>query len=504
MYLYRGQMWCLATMVLLTCRNKLLAFGLRMPVRMSTSVAAAATTKMESGGRPSAAGLSVELRSMSEQPDVVKAHLAARGSEDDAVVDRLGELWAERSDLSRKRDSALSERKKASAEVGKLMKTDPEAAEEVKKRAVASGDEATGYERELESTEAEIRLLLSKVPNFLDDRTPQGSSEEDNVVVSEWGEPLLGDNFKWHDEIAEPWLESGPKMSGARFSVLKGPLAKLERALAAFFLDLAVDEGYRECRVPLVVGRTALEGTGQLPKFEEDLFKLEGFRVGGTDDAFLIPTAEVPLTNLVAGQLLDEKDLPLRLTAWTPCFRAEAGSYGRDVRGLIRQHQFDKVELVTVCTAQQAVEEHEKITLLAEECLKKLELPYRKALLCSGDIGFSAQICYDLEVWLPGQQAYREISSCSLVGDFQARRMGTRYRPLPPPSTTTEEDAPTKNKKKPQKLKPVYATTMNGSALAVGRALVAVLENYQQPDGSVAIPEALKPYMNGLDKITPP
>jgi len=301
----------------------------------------------------------------------------------------------------------------------------------------------------------------------------------------------------WHDEVAAGLggldTERAAKLSGARFAVLKGHVARLERALANFFLDMHVQEhGYTECAVPYIVGRSALEGTGQLPKFEEDLFRLSEELNGR--DAFLIPTAEVPLTNLHAGEILSEADLPLAFVAFTPCFRAEAGSYGKDTKGLIRQHQFHKVELVRVTTPETAAEEHEALTAHAEACLRALKLPYRKMRLCSGDIGFSATHCYDLEVWLPGQGAFREISSCSHCGDFQARRMQLRYRPA---------QAPAEGGKKNQAAKPVLCHTINGSGLAVGRALVAVLENYQDDDGSVEVPEVLRPYMGGLERIQP-
>lgn len=280
--------------------------------------------------------------------------------------------------------------------------------------------------------------------------------------------------------------------------MLRGPIARLERALANFFLDLHTGQhGYTEMAVPVIVGRGALEGTGQLPKFEDDLFKLSA-PVNGRD-AFLIPTAEVPLTNLLAGEILPEASLPLAFVALTPCFRAEAGSYGRDTRGLIRQHQFAKVELVRITAAHDSDAQHEALTRHAEACLEALELPYRRMRLCSGDIGFSARHCYDLEVWLPGQGAWREISSCSNCGDFQARRMALRYRPA---AAAPDGDGQKKGGKAAAP-KPTLCHTINGSGLAVGRALVAVLENYAQPDGSVIVPEVLRPYMGGLARIEP-
>ena len=311
-------------------------------------------------------------------------------------------------------------------------------------------------------------------------------------MVASWGEEKrkLGEGFLWHDEIAVKLggldVEAAGKISGARFSVLKGPVAQLERALINFFLDFHTARGYTEVSVPYIVSRSTLEGTGQLPKFEDDLFKVSHDVAG--QDAFLIPTAEVPVTNLYRDQIL-EGGLPIKHVCWSPSFRAEAGSYGRDTRGLLRQHQFHKVELVKICSPETSAAEHEAMTNDAEDILKALDLPYRKVLLCSGDIGFSARVCYDLEVWLPGQQEYREISSCSNCYDFQARRMGLRYRL-----------APQGGDKKGKKAL-AFPHTLNGSGVAVGRALVAVLENYQQPDGSVVVPEKLRPYMGNKDVL---
>ena len=291
---------------------------------------------------------------------------------------------------------------------------------------------------------------------------PDGSDETSNKIVSQWGDELkkMGDGYQWHDEIATKLLgldvDAAARISGARFSVLKGPVAKLERALIQYFLDYHTNNGYEEVSVPYIVSRSTLEGTGQLPKFEEDLFKVSHL-VGG-EDAFLIPTAEVPVTNLYRDQIIEGNILPIKHVSCTPSFRAEAGSYGRDTRGLLRQHQFHKVELVKICTPETSTEEHEKMAADAENILKSLNLPYRKVLLCSGDIGFSARICYDLEVWLPGQQEYREISSISNCYDFQSRRMGLRYR-----------TAPQGTDKKGGKKTVGYPHTLNGSGVAVGR-----------------------------------
>jgi seryl-tRNA synthetase len=316
----------------------------------------------------------------------------------------------------------------------------------------------------------------------------------------------MGEEYLWHDEIARNLdgvdIDAAAGISGARFSVLVGPIARLERALMQFFLDFHTSRGYKEVSVPYIVSRSTLEGTGQLPKFEDDLFQVSHSVAG--EDAFLIPTAEVPVTNLFRGQLLNSSDLPIHLVCLTPSFRAEAGSYGRDTRGLLRQHQFHKVELVKICSPESSPAEHEALTADAEAILQALQVPYRKVLLCSGDIGFSARKCYDLEAWLPGQQAYREISSCSNCYDFQSRRMSLRYRPAPPPVDPNAPQDKQKGKGKPKKISTVYPHTMNGSGVAVGRCLVAVLENFQQPDGSVLIPEVLRPYMGGLERIQAP
>ena len=329
--------------------------------------------------------------------------------------------------------------------------------------------------------DAALAAALAELPNIPLDDVPVGEDESANLEIRKWGKPS---EFKFepreHFEIGEALglmdFEQAAKISGSRFVILKGALARLERALASFMLDLHTGEfGYQEVVPPALVRDEALFGTGQLPKFAEDLFVT-------TNDYWLIPTAEVPLTNLVRETILDESDLPLRLTAWTQCFRSEAGAAGKDTRGMIRQHQFSKVELVSITTPDASLGELERMTGCAEEVLKRLELPYRVVVLSTGDMGFAARKTHDIEVWLPGQGAYREISSCSVCGDFQARRMNARFRP---------EDG--------KELGLVH--TLNGSGLAVGRTLIAILENYQQEDGSVAIPEALRPYIGGLDKI---
>ncbi|EED95392.1 predicted protein [Thalassiosira pseudonana CCMP1335] len=391
-------------------------------------------------------------------------------------------------------------RNECSGKVGKMMGVskgeETEEIIEMKAKASEAGEEASKVEGELSEIESTMNRLLASLPNLLDDVVPDGENDGDNELVSQWGDveslpKELGwtDDFEplWHDDVATNlggWhSEAAVGMSGARFVSLTGSVARLERAISSYFLDRASEKGYTEVSPPLVVSRSALEGTSQLPKFEEDLFKIvpESHTCNG-QDAFLIPTAEVPLTNMHANQILEESDLPISYCAMTPCFRAEAGSYGRDTRGLIRTHQFYKVELVKITTAETSANEHEKLTRHAEECLEELKIPFRKMRLCSGDVGFSAQHCYDLEAWLPSTGEYREISSCSNTGDFQARRMGLRYRP----AATA-------------KPKPVLCHTINGSGLAVGRTLVAVLENYQTPEGDVVVPEVLRPYMGGVE-----
>jgi len=347
------------------------------------------------------------------------------------------------------------------------------------------GSELEAGKRELDAIQNELDNLLLNIPNLPHESVPVGADEDDNVEVARWGTPRSFD-FEIKDHVAlgeqHGWLdfETAAKLSGARFALLRGPIARLHRALAQFMINLHTGEhGYEEAYTPYLVQAPALQGTGQLPKFEEDLFK-----IGREDqaDLYLIPTAEVSLTNIVAGEILDAKQLPLKFVAHTPCFRSEAGASGRDTRGMIRQHQFDKVEMVQIVEPSKSFEALEGMTANAERVLQLLQLPYRKLALCTGDMGFSAVKTYDLEVWVPSQDKYREISSCSNCGDFQARRMQARYR-------------------NPETGKPELLHTLNGSGLAVGRTLVAVLENYQQADGSIRVPEVLKPYMGGIEVI---
>ena len=338
---------------------------------------------------------------------------------------------------------------------------------------------------ELDGIQAELDAILLEIPNLPDESVPVGADEDHNVEVRRWGTPRTFD-FEIKDHVALGELSGGldfetaAKLSGARFALLRGPIARLHRALAQFMINLHTSEhGYEEAYTPYLVQAPALQGTGQLPKFEEDLFKISR---DGEADFYLIPTAEVSLTNIVAGEILDAKQLPVKFVAHTPCFRSEAGASGRDTRGMIRQHQFDKVEMVQVVEPSKSMEALEGLTANAERVLQLLELPYRVLALCTGDMGFGAVKTYDLEVWVPSQDKYREISSCSNCGDFQARRMQARWR-------------------NPETGKPELVHTLNGSGLAVGRTLVAVLENYQQADGSIRVPEVLKPYMGGVEVI---
>ncbi|MBE0484809.1 serine--tRNA ligase [Marinobacter sp.] len=338
-------------------------------------------------------------------------------------------------------------------------------------------------EDELRSVQESLNAFFAGIPNLPDEDVPPGESEDDNVETRAWGTPRVfdfepKDHVALGEELKGLDFETATRLAHSRFAVMRGPLAKLHRALAQFMLDLHTEEhGYTEAYVPYLVNANALFGTGQLPKFEADLF-----RTAGDNPLYLIPTAEVPATNLVSDTILDATEMPVRLVCHTPCFRSEAGSYGRDVRGMIRQHQFDKVELVQIVRPEDSADALEQLTGHAEKVLQLLELPYRVMTLCGGDMGFSAAKTYDLEVWLPGQGKYREISSCSNTRDFQARRMQARWR-------------------NPETGKPEPVHTLNGSGLAVGRAMIAVMENYQQEDGSILVPEVLKPYMRGIDRI---
>jgi seryl-tRNA synthetase len=388
-----------------------------------------------------------------------------------------------RRDVSTQMQQAQSRRNEASKAIGAAMGKGDNAIADALKAEVASLKETLpALEDKERKLGEELSDYLAALPNIPLTEVPEGADEDANVEVSRWGTPRTFDfEPKEHADLGPALgldFETGAAISGARFTFLKGGMARLHRALAQFMLDRqTVENGFLECNPPILVREQSLFGTGQLPKFGEDSFQT-------TDGRWLIPTAEVSLTNAVREHILDEAALPLRMTALTPCFRSEAGAAGKDTRGFIRQHQFEKVELVSICTPEQAEAEHDKMLAAAESILQALDLPYRKMLLCAGDMGATARKTFDLEVWLPGQQAFREISSVSQCGDYQARRMNARYRPAD--SKKTE-----------------FVHTLNGSGLAVGRTLVAVLENYQQADGTVDVPEALAPYMGGVTRLVP-
>lgn len=415
--------------------------------------------------------------------DLVRQKLAARNFPL-APLDRFTELDERRRALIHERDDLNAARNRESQEIGKLMKAGQKADADARRAAVREiGDRITVTESELNEIESELNTLLVTVPNLPHDSAPVGRDESANQEIKRWGEPPVFDfEPRDHVDLATALglldLERAAKISGARFSILTGVGARLERGLINFCLDLQTKRhGYTEVLPPFIVNAQTLFGTGQLPKFEGDLFKLTDER-----NFYLIPTAEVPLTNIYADEILDGARLPIKMTAYTPCFRSEAGSYGKDTRGLIRQHQFDKVELVKITRPEDSYDELEKLTADAEAVLEALGLAYRRVMLATGDMGFSAAKTYDLEVWLPSQNTYREISSCSNCESFQARRAQIRFR-------------------REAKSKPEYAHTLNGSGLAIGRTWLAVLENYQQADGSVVIPEALRPYMDGMESI---
>ena len=412
----------------------------------------------------------------------VAKNLAKHGYQLD--INKFNELEAQRKDLSVKTQDLQNERNTKSKSSGKA-KASGEDITPLLAEVSTLGDDLDAAKKQLDDVQGQIHEMMMGMPNLLDDSVPEGKSEDDNIEVRKWGEPKALDfEAKDHVELGAPndWLdfETAAKITGSRFVVMRGDMARLHRALIQFMLDLHTsDHGYEEVYVPFLVNRDSLKGTGQLPKFEEDLFALKG-----ESEYYLIPTAEVPITNISRGEIIDAKDMPVKYTAHTPCFRSEAGSYGRDTRGMIRQHQFEKVEMVQLVKPDDSWDALEEITGHAETILQKLNLPYRVLTLCAGDTGFSSAKTYDLEVWLPGQQAYREISSISNFLDFQARRMSARWR-------------------NPETGKPELLHTLNGSGLAVGRTLVAVLENYQQADGSIKVPQALQSYMGGVTVLQP-
>ncbi|WP_313525311.1 serine--tRNA ligase [Shinella sp.] len=422
----------------------------------------------------------LDIKWIRDNAAALDAALAKRGAS--PLAQSLVELDEKRRSVIQKAQDMQSRRNAASKEIGAAMAAkNGELADKLKAEVSAIKDQLPAAEEEERQVTAELNDALSRIPNIPFDDVPVGSDETGNVEKHKWGtKPGWNHKPLEHYEIGEALgymdFEAAAKIAGSRFTVLKGQLARLERALGQFMLDVHTGEhGYTEVHAPLLVRDDAMFGTGQLPKFSEDLFRT-------TDGRWLIPTAEVSLTNLVREDILDQEKLPLRFTALTPCFRSEAGSSGRDTRGMLRQHQFMKCELVSITDAESAVDEHERMTACAEEILKRLGLHYRVMTLCTGDMGFGARKTYDLEVWLPGQDTFREISSCSVCGDFQGRRMNARYR--------GKDDKATK-----------FVHTLNGSGTAVGRALIAVLENYLNADGSVTVPEVLLPYMGGLTKI---
>lgn len=419
----------------------------------------------------------LELRFIRENLDLVRKKTAHRGLPTDNV-DEFANVDQKRLELLKEVESLKNQRNIASKEIAQLK----QGSDEEKKQADTlipemrkTSDRIKGLDKELNEIQDQLQDLVLSIPNLCSNDVPKGQDDEDNVELRKWGtKPEFSFQAKPHWEVGEDLdildFERAAKLSGARFALLKGFASKLERALTNFMLDLHTQKhGYEEVLPPFLVNSASMTATGQLPKFAEDLFAIKDW------DLYLIPTAEVPVTNIYRDETLDENDLPIKLTAYTPCFRSEAGSYGRDTKGLIRQHQFDKVELVKFTAPETSAQELEDLLADAEEVLQLLGLHYRVVTLCSGDLGFSSTKTYDIEVWLPGQQTYREISSCSNFLDFQARRGGIRYRP---------------NGQKKSKL----VHTLNGSGLAVGRTLLAILENYQQEDGSVAIPDVLKPY----------
>jgi len=420
------------------------------------------------------------------EPDAVAEKLARRGFKLD--VDKLRALEERRKVLQVNTENLQAERNARSKSIGQA-KARGEDIEPLRLEVNKLGEELDAAKAELETLQADIREIALAIPNLPDDSVPPGKDEHDNVEVSRWGTPRTFD-FEVRDHVTLGEMHSGldfaaaVKLTGSRFVVMKGQIAHLHRALAQFMLDLHTEQhGYSETYVPYLVNHDTLYGTGQLPKFAGDLFHTRPLEEESDSSNYaLIPTAEVPLTNLVRDEIVDEESLPLKFTAHSPCFRSEAGSYGRDTRGLIRMHQFDKVEMVQIVRPEDSMDALEEMTGHAEKVLQLLGLPYRKVLLCTGDMGFGACKTYDLEVWVPAQDTYREISSCSNVGDFQARRMQARCR--------------SKADKKPRLMH-----TLNGSGLAVGRTLVAVLENYQQADGRIQIPDVLRPYMKGLEFI---
>ncbi len=423
----------------------------------------------------------LDIQLLRNNLDAVAERLAARGFTLDSAT--FQKLENERKTLQTRTQELQAARNSLSKQIG-MLKGKGEDASDVLAQVAALKDELEANEARLGTLLGEFDAFVATIPNLPHESVPAGKSEADNVEVKRWGTPAsyafpVKDHVDLGEALGQLDFATAAKIAGARFSLLKGPLARLHRALAQFMLDTHTQEhGYTEVYAPYLVNAASLFGTGQLPKFEEDLFKILR---ADADPLYLIPTAEVPVTNIVRDEILAGDALPLKFVCHTPCFRSEAGSYGRDTRGMIRQHQFDKVELVQIVAPEKSIEAHEELTRHAETILERLELPYRRVTLCTGDMGFSAAKTYDLEVWLPAQNTYREISSCSTFESFQARRMQARYRN--------------------EKNKPELVHTLNGSGLAVGRTLVAILENFQNADGSITVPAALRPYLGGLERI---
>ncbi len=420
-----------------------------------------------------------DLKEIRTKPDFYKDKLSKRDKKLSVLIDELLVLDGKKREIQTKADELRKRKNEIAEEIGR-SKDKPEKVEELKKESISINSTLADIEKE----EIDLSFKLSEkamwIPNIPLDDVPFGENETQNKEILKWGSSRTDKWIKSHWEIGTKLnildFERGVKIAQSRFTVLSGLGARLERAIMNFMLDHAAKKGYKEIFPPILVNKNAMTGTGQLPKFEGDFYKCEN------EDLYLVPTAEVPITSLHKDEVLSLEQLPIKYCAYTPCFRREAGAASKDTRGIIRQHQFNKVELVKITTGEQSSEEHEKLTNDAEEILKQLELPYRKILLCTGDMGFSAMKCFDLEVWFPNQDTYREISSCSNFGSFQARRINIKYKPN-------------------QKDKPVFAHTINGSGLAIGRTLAAILENYQTEKGTVLVPEVLQPYLGGLKEI---
>lgn len=429
----------------------------------------------------------LDIQHLRKNPEEVALRLAQRRFEFD--LEKFQFLETQRKTLQIQTEELQAQRNSLSKQIG-IAKTKGEDATPIIEQVNQLASRLNESANALDILQAQIEIFMLDVPNLPDSAVPIGKDADDNVEIRKWGTPMTFDfEIRDHVDLGIPLgldFDTASKITGARFTLLKGSLAYLHRALAQFMLDTHINEhNYTEVYVPYIVNRTSMQGTGQLPKFEQDLFAVphRATEESASENNYLIPTAEVPLTNIVRDAILAKNDLPLRYVAHTPCFRSEAGSYGRDTRGMIRQHQFDKVELVQIIEPEQSMHALEQLTHHAEVILQKLELPYRTVLLCTGDMGFASCKTYDIEVWLPAQQTYREISSCSNMGDFQARRMQARYRET--------------------QGKPALLHTINGSGLAVGRTLVALLENHQQANGCIRIPAALQPYLGGRTQLAP-